>query len=299
LRKSAELLGLGTASLRYVPIDGRCRIDVRALRGAIQRDRAAGLRPFCVAASAGTVNTGTVDPLDALADLCAEEDLWLHVDGALGAVGVLDPAVAPRFAGLDRAHSLTVDPHKWLSVPVECGCALIRDGTLLRETFSLVPPYLRTEEGKGFGGLPWYSEYGFQQTRGFRALKLWSTLLLAGRDGLSKHIARCNALARRLAGLVDEADDLELLAPVELSIVCFRYRPPTWPDGTTDADDARLDALNKAIMEEVQAGGETFLTQTTLGGRFSLRACVYHYATTESDLQALVDTIRRVGAHLT
>src|SRR5262249_36984785 len=155
------------------------------------------------------------DPLDTLADLCAEERLWLHVDGALGAVGVLDPAVAERYAGLDRAHSLTVDPHKWLSVPVECGAALVRDGTLLRETFSLVPPYLRTEEGKGFGGLPWYSEYGFQQTRGFRALKLWSTLLLAGKDGLAQHVSRCNALARRLGQLVDEAEDLELLAPVD------------------------------------------------------------------------------------
>jgi glutamate/tyrosine decarboxylase-like PLP-dependent enzyme len=293
LRKSAELLGLGASSLRIVPTDSALRIDVKALRSAIGQDRAAGVRPFCVAATAGTVNTGAIDPLDALADLCAEEDLWLHVDGALGAVGVLDPTVADRFAGLGRAHSLTLDPHKWLSVPVECGCALVREGALLRETFSLVPPYLRTEEGKGFGGLPWYSEYGFQQTRGFRALKLWSTLLLAGRDGLRQHVSRCNALARRLAALVDEADDLELLAPVELSVVCFRYVPP----GPRD-DTPRLDALNKAIMEEVQAGGEAFLTQTTLRGRFSLRACVVHYATTEDDIRALLDVVRRVGARL-
>jgi aromatic-L-amino-acid/L-tryptophan decarboxylase len=293
LRKSIELLGLGADSLRIVPTDGRLRIDVGALRQAIARDRAAGLRPFCVAASAGTVNTGTIDPLDSLADLCKEENLWLHVDGALGGVGVLDPSVAAAFAGLDRADSLTVDPHKWLAVPVECGCALVRDGELLRETFSLVPTYLRTEEGKGFGGLPWYSEYGFQQTRGFRALKLWSTLLLAGRDGLAQHIIRCNALARRLAALVDEADDLELLVPVELSIVCFRYAPAALRD-----DPVGLDALNKAIMEEVQAGGEAFLTQTTLNGQFSLRACVYHYATTEADLSALLDAVCRSGASL-
>jgi glutamate/tyrosine decarboxylase-like PLP-dependent enzyme len=305
LRKSAELLGLGAGSLRIVPVDARLRIDVEALRAAVRHDRAAGLRPFCVAASAGTVNTGTIDPLDTLADLCVEEDLWLHVDGAYGGVGVLDPTVAARYAGLDRVHSLTLDPHKWLSVPVECGCALVRDGGLLRETFSLVPPYLRTEEGKGFGGLPWYSEYGFQQTRGFRALKLWSTLLLAGRDGLAQHVARCNALARRLAVLVDEADDLELLAPVELSIVCFRYLPPasSGDDARLDATGeattaARLDALNKAIVEEVQAGGEAFLTQTTLHGRFSLRACVVHYATTEDDLRALLGVVRRVGARL-
>ena len=252
-----------------------------------------GLRPFCVAASAGTVGTGAIDPLDALADLCAEEDLWLHVDGAYGAVGVLDPSLSDRYVGLDRANSLTLDPHKWLSVPVECGAALIRDGALLRETFSLVPPYLRTEEGKGFGGLPWYSEYGFQQTRGFRALKLWSTLLLAGRDGLAQHVVRCNALARRLGAMIEEADDLELLAPVELSVVCFRYAPAALRD-----DPARLDALNKAIMEEVQAGGEAFLTQTTLGGRFSLRACVVHYATRETDLRALLDAVLRAGARL-
>jgi glutamate/tyrosine decarboxylase-like PLP-dependent enzyme len=178
-------------------------------------------------------------------------------------------------------------------VPVECGAAFVRQGALLRETFSLVPPYLQTEEGRGFGGLPWYSEYGFQQTRGFRALKLWTTLIMAGRDGLSHHIARCNALARRLAALVDQADDLERLAPVELSVVCFRYVP-----STLRGHDARLDALNKAIMEEVQAGGEAFLTQTTLRGQFSLRAAVVHYATTEDDLRALLTVIRQVGARL-
>jgi aromatic-L-amino-acid decarboxylase len=293
IRKAAELMGLGTASLRTIPVDDDFRLDVAALRAAIAQDRVAGLRPFCVAASAGTVGTGAIDPLDALADLCAEEDLWLHVDGAYGGVGVLDPSVAERYVGMDRVHSLSLDPHKWLSVPVECGCALVRDGALLRETFSLVPPYLRTEEGKGFGGLPWFAEYGFQQTRGFRALKLWATLLVAGRDGIAQHVIRCNALAQRLAALVDEADDLERLAPVPLSVVCFRYAPPS-----LRGDDARLDALNKAIMEEVQAGGETFVTQTVLRGRFSLRACVVHYATTEADLRALIEVIRRVDTRL-
>jgi glutamate/tyrosine decarboxylase-like PLP-dependent enzyme len=195
-------------------------------------------------------------------------------------------------------------------VPVECGAALVRDGSLLRETFSLVPPYLRTEEGKGFGGLPWYSEYGFQQTRGFRALKLWSTLLLAGKDGLAQHVIRCNALARRLGALIDEAEDMELLAPVDLSVVCFRYLPAGASAAVSDAtrldaasadrvDAIDLDALNKSIMEEVQAGGASFLTQTSLDGRFSLRACVVHYATTEADLLALLDAVRRAGARLT
>ncbi len=293
LRKSAELLGIGSGAIRTIPVDGDGRFDVGALREATAADRAEGRTPFCVCASAGTVSTGAIDPLDAIADVCAEERLWFHVDGAYGAPGVLDPAVASRYAGMGRADSLAIDPHKWLSIPVECGCAFVRDGRLLRETFSLVPPYLQTEEGKGFGGLPWYSEYGFQQTRGFRALKLWMTLQHLGRRGLAAHVARHNALAGRLAAWVDEAPDFERMAPVTLSIVCFRYVPRGWR-----RDDARLDGLNTAIMREVQAGGEAFLTNAVLRGRFSLRACILHYATTEADLQALLDVIRGAGARL-
>jgi aromatic-L-amino-acid/L-tryptophan decarboxylase len=293
LRKSAELLGLGANAVRSVPVDTEFRMDVPALRAAVAADRDRGVVPFCVCASAGTVSTGAIDPLEELAGLCAEERLWLHIDGAYGAVGVLDPAVARQYAGMERADSLALDPHKWLSVPVECGCALVRDGRLLRETFSLVPSYLQTEEGKGFGGLPWYSEYGFQQTRGFRALKLWITLQHLGRSGVAAHVARHNALARRLAVLVDAAPDLELLAPVTLSIVCFRYVPPAW-----SRDDPRLDALNKAIMQEVQAGGETFVTNAVLRGRFALRACILHYGTSEEDLTALLDVVCRTGARL-
>lgn len=268
-------------------------MDVAALRETIQADRAAGRQPFCVVASAGTVSTGAIDPFSAIADLCADEGLWLHVDGAYGAVGVLDPAVTTRYAGLERADSLALDPHKWLSVPMECGCAIVRDGALLRDTFSLVPPYVRTEEGKGFGGLPWYAEYGFQQSRGFRALKVWMTMLQAGRNGLAAMISRHIALARHLASLIDASPDLERAAPVELSIVCFRYVPPA-----LDLTEEELDALNKAIMEEVQTGGEAFLTQAVLHGRFVLRANVLHYATTAEDIEALVEIIQRTGARL-
>jgi glutamate/tyrosine decarboxylase-like PLP-dependent enzyme len=201
--------------------------------------------------------------------------------------------VAERCRGLARADSLALDPHKWLSVPVECGCVLVRDSQLLRDTFSFVPSYLRTEEGKGFGGLPWFSEYGFQQTRGFRALKLWLVLQQLGRSGVQRHLARHLALARTLADLVDAAPDLERLAPVELSIVCFRFVPPG-----ADGDPAATDALNKGIMEMVQAEGRAFLTNTTVGERFALRACVLHYGTTESDLELLVSEVRKAGARL-
>ena len=293
IQKAAEILGLGVQAIHRVAIDERHRMDVGALRAAVAADRAAGKRPFCVAASAGTVGTGAIDPLDELADVCFAERLWLHVDGAYGAVGATLPSHRARYAGLGRADSIALDPHKWLSVPVECGAVLVRDGRLLREAFSLVPDYLRTEADRGFGGLPWYSEYGIQQTRGFRALKLWMTLQHLGRDGVRDLVARHLTLAQHLAGLVDAAPDLERLGEVELSIVCFRYVPQS-----LRGDDRALDALNKRVMEEVQASGTAFLTQTTLGDRFALRACVLHYATTELDLAALVNAVRAVGARL-
>jgi glutamate/tyrosine decarboxylase-like PLP-dependent enzyme len=293
IQKAAEILGLGVQAIHKVGTDARNRMDVDSLRAAVAADRAAGARPFCVVASAGTVGTGAIDPLDEIADLCAPEGLWLHVDGAYGAVGAALPAHRARYAGLERADSVALDPHKWLSVPVECGAALMRDGRLLREAFSLVPDYLRTEADRGFGGLPWYSEYGIQQTRGFRALKLWMTLQHLGREGVCDLVARHLALAQHLAGLIDAAPDLERLGHVELSIVCFRYVPPS-----LRGDDTALDALNKRVMEEVQGSGAAFVTQATLRDRFALRACVLHYATTESDLAALLDVVRATGARL-
>jgi len=293
LQKAAELLGLGSEAIHRVSTDAEHRMDVSSLRAAVAADRAGGKRPFAVAASAGTVGTGAIDPLDELADLCAAERLWLHVDGAYGALAAAVPTHRARYAGLERADSVTLDPHKWLSVPVECGAVLVRDGGLLRSAFSLVPDYLRTEMDRGFGGLPWYSEFGIQQTRGFRALKLWMTLQHLGRAGVGDLIARHLALARYLAARVDAAPDLERLAPVELSIVCFRYAP-----AEQRGDEAALDLLNKRVTQAVQEAGDVFLTQTTLSGRFALRACVLHYATTEADIAALVDAVRATGARL-
>jgi aromatic-L-amino-acid/L-tryptophan decarboxylase len=293
LMKTAELLGLGERGVRTIAVDGEFHFDLHQLREAIDRDRSEGLIPFCVAGSAGSVISGAVDPLDELADISASEDLWFHIDGAYGAIGMVDPEVAGRFRGMNRAHSLAVDPHKWLSVPVECGCALVRDGALLRDAFSLVPSYLRTEEGKGFGGLPWYSEYGFQQSRGFRALKLWATLEHLGRSGLRELVAHHNRLARLLASQIDATTEVERLAPVELSIVCFRYVPS---GGYWSAEE--LNALNKRIMEAVQSEGEAFLSGTVLHGKFALRACVLHYATSPEDIEALVETVLRTGRRL-
>ena len=284
LRKSAELLGLGERGVRVIPVDREFRMDPEALEKALRQDRAAGRIPFCVVASAGTVNTGAIDPIERLAELCKRENLWLHVDGAYGALGILDPEVQDQFRGLERCDSLALDPHKWLSVPLECGCALLRDGNLLRDTFSLVPSYLRTEEGKGFGGLPWYSEYGFQQSRGFRALKLFSTLLYAGREGIADQIRRHNRLARYLAERIKQQPELELLANPVLSVVNFRCVP----QAIRGREDA-LNDLNKRVMEFLQSDGKVFLSSTQLRGRFSLRACILHYATREEDLDFLAE----------
>jgi aromatic-L-amino-acid/L-tryptophan decarboxylase len=284
LRKSAELLGLGERGVHVIPVDREFRMDPGALEVAIKQDRAAGKVPFSVAASAGTVNTGAIDPMEKLADLCEQEKLWLHVDGAYGALGVLDPEISDLYRGMGRCDSLALDPHKWLSVPLECGCALVRDGKLLRDTFSLVPSYLRTEEGKGFGGLPWYSEYGFQQSRGFRALKLFSALLYAGRQGIANQIRRHNRLARTLAQLIEKEPELELLAKPVLSIVNFRCAPQA-----LRGQEGALNDLNKRVMEFLQSDGKVFISSTQIRQRFSLRACILHYATREEDLDFLVD----------
>ncbi|WP_051967241.1 pyridoxal phosphate-dependent decarboxylase family protein [Kitasatospora mediocidica] len=289
VRKAAELLGLGSRQLRTVATDAEGRLDPQALRAAVAADRAAGLLPFLVVASAGTVNTGAVDRFEPIADLCAEQDLWLHVDGAYGAFGVLDPSIAHRYAGLERADSLALDPHKWLGVPVDCGCALVRDAEELRATFSLVPSYLRDEDA---GGLGWFSEYGTEQTRPFRSLKVWATIAHRGRDGIAADIAHCTRLARRLGELVEADPQLELLAPVETSIVAFRARP-------AGLDEEALNVLNQALPQAVQRGGQAFVTGTVLAGREAVRACLLNATTTEADLAVLLAEVRSAACELT
>jgi aromatic-L-amino-acid/L-tryptophan decarboxylase len=287
VQKAVEILGLGSECIRWIEVDEDFRVSLDGLRQAIQEDRRQGWYPFCVVASAGSVQTGAIDPLSELADLALESGLWLHVDGAYGAAAILDPNTKALFAGIERADSIALDPHKWLSVPVECGCVLVRDGQLLRNAFSLVPPYLRTEPGKGIGNLPWFSEYGFQQTRGFRALKLWVTLAHAGTLGLEQQIARQIALARYLEQRIEATPDLELRSKGKLSIVCFRYLPRELA-----GNEEAVDALNKKLMERIQADGAAFLTNTTLAGRFLLRACILHYSTIERDIDTMLETVQ-------
>jgi aromatic-L-amino-acid decarboxylase len=281
VQRALELLGFGSAAMRPVPLDGG-ELDADALRAAIAADRAAGALPALVVGSAGTVNAGLIDPLDDLAEVAAEEGLWFHVDGAYGAFGVLDPALAPRYRGMERADSLTLDPHKWLGVPVDCGCALVRRGDDLRNAFSLIPPYLRQGADAPVGT---FGEYGFEQTRPFRALKTWATIAARGRAGIAAQVARANGLARELAALVEREPELELAAAPETSIVAFRARGP--------------EPVNRALPEAVQARGRAFVTGTLFEGRETLRACILHPDTGPEHLELLVrevvETARQLG----
>ena len=288
VRRALELLGLGSGAMREVPLEGG-RLDATALRASIAADRASGALPALLVGSAGTVNAGQIDPLDRLAGVAAAEDLWFHVDGAYGAFGVLDPAISVRYRGMERADSLVLDPHKWLGVPVDAGCALVQDGDDLRDAFSLIAPYLRQDTDAAVGT---FAEIGFEQTRPFRALKTWATIAARGRAGITAQVAGANALARELATLVEHEAELELAAAPETSIVAFRARPVGCPP-------ARLDELNRALPEAVQARGRAFVTGTVLGGHETLRACILHPDTSTEHLATLVNEVVATARRLT
>jgi aromatic-L-amino-acid/L-tryptophan decarboxylase len=288
LDKAAFTLGLGAP--RKVMVDDEFRMDVADLRAAIAEDRRAGRRPFLVAANAGSVKTGAIDPLDELADLCQQERLWLHVDGAYGGFGVLDPRAARWYAGLERADSIALDPHKWLSVAIGCSCALVRDGARLQDTYKLIPSYLSLPPGQGFAGDVWYSHRSAEQTRDSgRALKTFWNIQQAGRSGLVDHVRRHIDLARYLEQVIEASPDLELLASGPLTAVCFRYVPPG-----LRADES-LDRLNKAIMADLQVEGRAFLAGTDINGQFALRSCALHYALDEEHVHEIVGAVRDAG----
>jgi aromatic-L-amino-acid/L-tryptophan decarboxylase len=290
LEKAAFTLGLGRP--RKVAVDGAFRMDLDDLRAAVCADRRAGHRPFLVAANAGSVKTGAIDPLDDLATFCRGQGLWLHVDGAYGGFGALDPRLSESFAGMERADSVAVDPHKWMAVAIGCSCAMVRHGGLLQDTYRLVPSYLRMAPGKGFAGHIWYSHRSAEQTRDSgRALKTFWNIQQAGRAGLVSHVRRHIDLARYMEKIIVASPDMELLATGPLTAVCFRYVPTDWR-----GDDRGLDLLNQAIMEDVQVGGQAFLAGTDIGGRFALRSCALHYALNEDDVESIVGAVRDAGS---
>jgi aromatic-L-amino-acid/L-tryptophan decarboxylase len=292
-RKAIELLGFGSASIRTIATGENYRMDVGALEAALEEDLARHVQPIAVIATGGSTNTGAIDDLDAIAAVCHRHRVWLHVDAAYGGPAILSTEYGDQLRSLAKADSVALDPHKWLFVPVEAGLVIVRDADAMRSAFSLVPPYIRQSGSAGeVYGLPWFSEYGFQQTRGFRALKVWMTMQQFGLTGYKAAIEENLALANYLADCIRSAADLDLMAPPSLSVVCFRFLDPTVGNEEAAA------ALNRALLERLQLGGDAFLTSTELRGRFVLRACIVNYRSTRQDIDRMLKAVRRIGGEL-
>jgi glutamate/tyrosine decarboxylase-like PLP-dependent enzyme len=291
LQKALELLGLGGNALRKVPVNSAYELDVAALADMVAADRRAGTLPACVIGSAGTINTGAVDDLQALAAFCERERLWFHVDGAIGAVVALSARHASLVAGMQLADSVAMDLHKWLHVPFEAGCALVRDRRAHRAAFALTPEYLEHASRGIASGSLWFSEYGPQLSRGFRALKVWMSFKEHGLDKFGRLIDQNIAQAHELAALVGADAHFELMAPVVLNIVCFRYRVPGM------SDDA-LNTFNEELLIRLHESGIAAPSYTTLNGRYCLRAAIANHRTQTSDLPLMIAAVNRLAQEL-
>lgn len=290
-QKSIELLGIGNQNYRKVPVNEAYEVDIQSLRQQIERDRSDGFQPICVIGNAGTINTGSVDDLNALADLCAEQGLWLHVDGAIGALVRLAPEHKQLVAGIERADSVTLDLHKWLHIPFEAGVALVRSEPDHRHTFSLTPDYLAHAERGLASGAHWFSDYGLQLSRNFRALKVWMTVKEHGIRKFGDLIDLNIAQTHYLASLLRAEKELELMAPVKLNIVCFRFNPG-------NLDEPGLNALNQELLIRLHESGLVAPSYTTLDGKYCLRAAIANHRTVKNDLGLFVQTILKIGNEL-
>ena len=286
IARAMDLCGLGSGALRLIPTVSSHKIHLHALAQAVREDRAAGFTPFFAVGAAGTVDTGAVDDLAGLADLCHSENLWFHVDGAYGALAMLAPDLAPRLKGIERADSLAFDFHKWGQVPYDAGFALVRDGELHRNAFASSAAYLRRENRGLAAGSPWPCDFGPDLSRGFRALKTWLTLKVYGTAAIGASISRTCKLARYLERRIAATPELELMAPVELNIVCFRYR----------AEDA--DRLNRQIAIHLQESGVVAPSTTLLEGRVAIRAAIVNHRTGPADVDALLQETLCAGRKL-
>ena len=290
--KAAALLGLGRQTVRTVRTSSDGRLDPLDLSHAIASDRSSGRHPVCVVANAGDVNTGAIDPLDVIADVCAEHDVWMHVDGAYGGFAASVPAVKAMFAGLDRANSVALDPHKWLFAPLDAGCLLVRDEADLRRAFSQAASYIDVVADRDMSDFAFW-EVGPELSRRFRALKLWFALKVHGSRAFVEAVAANIALAHQLAAAIDASDDFERLAPAPLSIVCFRYVP-----ARLAGDEQALNEFNRRLMVELQRGGESYVSNAVLGTTFALRACIVNHRTSEQDTAALLEDLRSATANI-
>jgi aromatic-L-amino-acid decarboxylase len=289
--KAAGLLGIGWDNYRKIATGEDYRIDVRALEQAIAEDRASGRAPVCIIGNAGTVNTGAIDDLDGLATLAARERMWFHVDGAFGAFAMLSPKLRERVRGIERADSLAFDLHKWLYVPIEVGCVLVRDAEMHRRPFSPPATYLASFD-RGITSGPYnYSQLGLQLTRSFRALKVWMSLRAFGTDRHAQLIEQNVRQAQAFGELVEAHGQLELVAPVPLNVVCFRYRAP-------GMGEEELNSLNRELLVRIQESGIAAPSSTVLRGVFALRIAITNHRTRTSDLQLLLDAAVRLGAEI-
>jgi aromatic-L-amino-acid decarboxylase len=292
-QKAIELLGIGSRNLRIVACDSALRTDPASLEQMIVEDIGAGALPIAVIASAGTVNTAAIDPLGRVADICAAHDVWLHVDGAYGAPAILSAEYRQPLSEMSRADSIAIDPHKWMYTPFEAGVVLVKDAAAMRDTFSLIPPYLRTDGNvHGVQGPPWFSEFGMQQTRGFKALKVWMAIRSLGIEGYRELIDHDLRLAAYTAARIKTIPDIELYEPTSLSIVCFRFR-----QNVTGDEDANT-TLNKAVLERLQLGGKAFVSSTVVNNRFWLRACFVNPLATTEDVDILLDEVQGLARQL-
>lgn len=290
-QKAAEFLGLGNRSFRRIPVDDAYRIRLDALRDTVRADRAAGRRPFCVIGTAGTVNTGATDDLAALAAFCREEDLWFHVDGAFGALVRLSDRLRPMVAGIEEADSLGFDLHKWIYQPFEVACVLVRDPRIHEEAFALAPAYLKAAtRGVIAGGLP-FSDRGIDLTRNFKALKVWMSLKAHGVQKFASLIEQNVAQAHYLASRITASPNLELLAPVPMNVVCFRYRAP-------GLDDRALNTMNEEILLRLQETGIAAPSSTLLNGRYAIRCAIVNHRSRRDDFDALVEAVLKLGAEV-
>jgi aromatic-L-amino-acid decarboxylase len=291
--KAAALLGIGRENVRLVAVDERFKIRTDDLVAKITADLKAGYVPFCVVANAGTVNTGAIDPLVEIREIANRFQLWMHVDGSYGAFAVLAESARKLFAGIEQADSIALDPHKWLYLPVDVGCVIYRAPETARATFAHDAEYTRIigeEADEAFA----FWDYGPELSRRFRALKVWMLLKGVGLDSLGGAIESNLACARHVESMVRDSDDFEMVAPVELSIFCFRHVPSHLRGQSPQA----IDDFNERLLVALQRDGSSYLSNTTLDGRFALRGCVLNYRTTLRYMEILLEDLRRVAKTL-
>jgi aromatic-L-amino-acid/L-tryptophan decarboxylase len=294
LQKASDLFGLGLSAIRWIDTDRKQRMKTSELERAILEDRKTGRAPFLVVGTAGTVSTGAVDPLVEIAAICRKHEIWFHVDGAYGAPAAVLPEASADLKAISLADSIAVDPHKWLYAPIEAGCTLVRNAQHLHDAFAFHPRYYAFADGGSVEPPTNFHEYGPQNSRGFRALKVWLALKQVGRAGYERMIRDDIALARAMHEAVSRHEELEAFT-CELSITTFRY-VPSGIDRRADEAQEYLDELNRRIVERLQLGGEIFVSNAVIEGRYLLRACIVNFRTTREDVEAVPEIVARIGA---